>query len=416
MANDGLKESKPWPIGSLIFMSVFVAIVCTVVAMFNTHITPVRFKMPTTAKLPEVLPMPSAELIAKGSIKGPANLAFGKRIPTLEEEADGIEPTDVVYTTLADGRMVEIDLDTHNVTEIIVTGNPKRLAPSWNCGEYYTEVVCGRPTGIAFDQDAIRLYVLDSYEGVFLVDRIDKKKELLADEVTKNDKFSYVSDIVVSKITGKVYFTETSTKHKRRDHSRPVFEAASTGRLLQFDPEDGSIEVLQKKLVSPTGITLVEDPTGSFDEFVLIAETPRSRVKQYNLENKKRTKAAMARDPFVSSLPVLPRSLQFIDNHLWVLGNQRRPWQDQLSQYPELRKIVYLIPDWLLQMVSPAEIMLLKINRKGKIVAAMRDEEGRPYLRAATHFQVIGDSLYLSSDSATVDHISKVLLPKKLLE
>lgn len=291
-----------------------------------------------------------------------------------------------------------------------MTGNPQRLRKDYSCGTYYTESICGRPTGISMDQDGLRMYVIDSYEGLLLVDPIDKKKEVLVYEIEKQEGFHYLTDLVVSRHTGRVYFLEASVTHRRRDYVRAHYEAASTGRLLMYNPEMATIEVIAGKLVCPTSLTIVEGKDGKSDDYILIAEGPRARVRQYFLPTKTR-EGTMSKSTFVSNLPVLPHSIQYdpSTDALWVGGDMRREQLDQFSRWPKARKVMSLVPVWIMDLVMPKQAALLRLDpRKGNTREVFADEDG--VLTGAMKFHVQGDHVYIASERGAFDGIAKVPL------
>ena len=110
-----------------------------------------------------------------GNLSGALSFAFRP-----DSEGEYID-TDM-YTGLFDGRLVKVNLETGVTEDVFNTNKDLRLQPQFQCGDYYLEHLCGRPMGMQFDNDGLRLIVLDAYKGLLSVNLEDQKYEYLSRE------------------------------------------------------------------------------------------------------------------------------------------------------------------------------------------------------------------------------------------
>lgn len=287
----------------------------------------------------------------------------------------------MMYATLANGKVVEIDLTTGEQQTVITTGETTRLSSGWECGMYYTESYCGRPMGLAFDHDGLRLYVADAYTGLFRVDVDERTKTLVADADNVGKKLKFLNGITVSKATGRVYITESSTKFARRDSHRAILQGGASGRLLMYDPVDGGVTVLSDKLFFPTGVVVVPNEAGTADDYLLIAETPRARIRKYKMpadevlsDSEVDFKGKLT--VWMDGLPMYPTSMFWTGEQsnaqLLVSGEERVTWVDSFSNQPIPRKMMALLNEnWFYQLI-PRNSVAMKINLKGRITKTKR--------------------------------------------
>lgn len=150
----------------------------------------------------------------------------------------------------------------------------------------------GRPLGGKFDQDNT-LYIADAHLGLTRLKDPGRgsKVELVASRVFDEGKWTqilYANDVAVGPITGMVYFTDSTDIAPDRIGTRTYdtmfaskmdyVRGKSTGRLLRYNPQDDSVQVLARAFHFPNGIAVDKDETN-----VYFVETFGLRLCRYSL-------------------------------------------------------------------------------------------------------------------------------------
>lgn len=339
--------------------------------------------------------------IALANITGAKYLAFRPDAEDgEEEEGEGasVHQSGVFWASTADGKLMKIDPKSGNVSEVLTTGRPDMLRRDWSCKDegtaYYTEFVCGRPMGIHFDQDGLRLWMVDAYKGLFLVNVEDNTMAAQMGKDDKGEDFTFLNGIAVSDQTGKLYITESSTKLPHRDARAVGLEVSAKGRLLEYDPSTGNMATLKTKLFYPSGVVVVESTDPLEDDFVLISETSKARLRKHYLpfDEAARVAARATRkgedlpNPYAKrklfiKLPCRPSGLSWINGKEEVLvacSDRRSDRLDLTASVPQLRAVLSLLPAWLYATLFPEPAMLVRVEpRSGKVLGVITDPTGQ---------------------------------------
>lgn len=154
----------------------------------------------------------------------------------------------------------------------------------------------GRPLGGEFSKDGHTLWIADAVLGLTKIQNPTNphsKVELVASRVTLDDgtesQFLYTNDLVVGPVTGKIYFTDSSTVVPTRVQTRTwdtmyaakydIFRAKPTGRLLEYDPATDKVKVLATGMSFSNGIGVNGD-----ESYLVISETSAMRIVKYHLK------------------------------------------------------------------------------------------------------------------------------------
>lgn len=400
---------------TLFLLSVFVLGVSIATAVWWSPIEPIAF---TAKPLPDVkwddrltgavsIPMP---------ISGPAALAFKKYegVSDVLEGVDGEEAQapkngNYMYASGQDGTVVEVELATGQSKVLVnVSDQGKYLAAGYKCGDLKeVEYICGRSMGMAFDQDNLRLYVLNAYRGLYSIDVQAKTITKMSEEDEDGQKYKFLYGLAVSRHTGIVYFTEALTTNSRAYMRAGVLEGAPNGRLLSFNPTDGTVRLLASKMYFPTGVLIQENKDGSADEAVLVAETSRARIRRIPIWKDLNKKASPS--TFSENLPGLPMSLQWADSsrkEIIVGCEARTSWLDSLSKYPHARAFLATIQGWVFDLFLPRKGIVLRLDNKGALIG--KALQSGPASVSLTSAQVFEGSLYLANDGWDVASIAKL--------
>ncbi|BFY99663.1 hypothetical protein BsWGS_02703 [Bradybaena similaris] len=268
-----------------------------------------------------------------------------------------------IYTGLSDGRIVDIsDCGVRTVAKMSRPG----------CKG---EQECGRPLGLRLDSRG-RLLVADSSNGIFRVNVDTGEKQLVVSSKTlvngKQSKF--INDVIVAK-DGTILYTDSSTKWSRKEFLYVVLEGEATGRLLAYSEKSNKTIVVLDKLAFPNGLEF-----GPNEEYLLISETSRARVRKLSL---KPGKTWLQLSTFVGNLPGLPDNIRASGRGTyWVAMSQARHQNmsnmlDEYANQPEMREMVALMSS-IEQIMDMNEKygMVVEVNENGEIVRTLQDPTG----------------------------------------
>jgi len=269
-------------------------------------VDPVRWQPPPVVALPDFGPAPLTVVPVPGD--APEDVVV---------DEDG-----VLWTGLADGRVVRIDPDGH-ARSVADTG--------------------GRPLGLGFAADG-RLLICDSPRGLLAMDRVTADIEVLVDSV-EGRALNFCSN-VVGMPDGTIYFTESTAKFSYAHFKGAILEARGDGALLRRDP-DGSVHMVVPRLYFANGLTPTLDGSA-----LVFAETQARRLSKYWL----RGPHAGTVTPLSQHLSGMPDNLSTgTDGRIWVaMVSKVNAAADRLAPRPPLlRKIIWRLPERLQPQIAP---------------------------------------------------------------
>jgi sugar lactone lactonase YvrE len=273
-------------------------------------------------------------------------LARGTRVL----EGVGIGPEDVafdregrLYTGLEDGKIVRMELPDREPELFANTG--------------------GRPLGMVFDPDG-HLIVADARKGLLSISP-QREITVLATSVD-GEPFGFLDDLDIGP-DGTVYFSDAS-RFGYGAHQLAILEHAGDGRLLSYDPTDGSVTLLLDGLQFANGI--VVEPSG---DSLLVGETGAYRIRRFWLSGER----AGTTEMFAENLPGFPDNIALTsDGGLWVpMSSPRHPLADRLAPWPFLRKVVARLPAW----THPDALrhgLVVELAPDGRPIRALHDPSG----------------------------------------
>ncbi|KAJ3681952.1 hypothetical protein LUZ60_014525 [Juncus effusus] len=305
------------------------------------------------------------EQIGDGILEAPEDLAY-------ESE------TRYLYTGCADGWIKRVSLANDEEFEIenwVRTG--------------------GRPLGVAFGLKN-ELIVADCHKGLVKVNQ-DKTIEQLTKEA-EGVNFGITDGVDVAK-DGMIYFTDASDKYNLENHMLDILEARPHGRLLSFDPSTNQTTVLVHDLYFANGVSVAPDQNS-----IIYCETVLRRCKRYNIQGEKKGTV----ENFVENLPGFPDNVRYDDEgHYWIAltAGTSLLW-DVMFKYPILRKILYIIEQFVTVPKHMKNSGVLSVTLDGQPVALYSD----PALILTTSGLKIGNHLYFGS--LYKSYISRIELMK----
>jgi sugar lactone lactonase YvrE len=243
----------------------------------------------------------------------------------------------------------------------------------------------GRPLGITFGPNG-GLIVADAIKGLLLIGSAEFQQTLAV--AAEGTPFRFADDVDNSRLDKNVYFTDASARFSIDNTMADFLEHGHSGRLLRYDVANDKVDVLMKDLHFPNGVAVGPD-----DAYVLVNETAEYRIWRYWLKGEKAGTAEI----FLDNLPGLPDNLSFNNrDRFWVaLYAPRSDDLDKLLPQPDIRKIVYRIPDFL--RPKPAlRAWVLGLDLDGKVVANLQYAGSDAYA-PITSVEQSGEWLYFGS-------------------
>lgn len=337
----------------LVLLLVVISGVTLFLAITPSRIDPLAWDAPKAPAMTGVMEpndtLMKAELLGKGQLHGPEDTA--------------VDSQGRVYGSQQDGRIVRIAAD----------GSIETFADTG-----------GRPLGMDFDASG-NLIVADAYKGLLSIDPQGQIRVLSTQAAGVPFKFTDDLDIASD---GRIYFSDASDKFDQPDYMLDLLEARPHGRLLRYDPANGSTEVLLDGLYFANGVTLSQH-----EDFLLVNETYRYRITRYWLKGDR----AGSHEVFIDNLPGLPDNLQGDRaGTFWVaLPSPRKDDADLLHRYPWLKAQISKLPRALWPKATPYGLVIA-IDENGRIIRSLHDSSAT-HLRMITSVKPVGDYLYLGS-------------------
>ncbi|HEY7409922.1 MAG TPA: SMP-30/gluconolactonase/LRE family protein [Vicinamibacteria bacterium] len=263
--------------------------------------------------------------------------------PGPEDVAVG--PDGLLYTGLADGRIVRLRTDGGGLQEFARTG--------------------GRPLGLRFAPGG-RLVVADAARGLLAVGP-GGEVEVLA-TAHGGVPFRLTDDLDVAS-DGTVYFSDASSRFGLGDSHADLVEHRASGRLLAWDPRTRATTLLRDDLFFANGVALA--PDGSF---VLVAETGAYRLRRHWLRGPRAGQA----DVLLDNLPAFPDGvLGDGRGGFWVaLVSPRSGMLDAAHPYPMVKKALMRLPAPL-RPGPQRHGCALRVDAEGRVTHTLQDPAGR---------------------------------------
>ncbi|MGB3415678.1 MAG: SMP-30/gluconolactonase/LRE family protein [Mesorhizobium sp.] len=250
------------------------------------------------------------------------------------------------------------------------------LAPDYKRSEVFAHVG-GFPLGLAFDRDGNLISCVGAM-GLYSISPQRKVTKLSAE--TARSLTSVVDDARLRDPNdcdiapdGRIYFTDSTKRYDAHDWALDSIENRPTGRLLVYDPKDGSTRTLLDGYRYTNGVCLAHDGKSLF-----FAESWACRVHRYWLEGPK----AGTAECVIKDMPGYPDNInRASDGGYWMawLG-MRTPSFDLSLRHPGMRKrMTRRLPqdDWLFPNINTGGVV--KFDEGGRILDTLGDLSGEAH-------------------------------------
>ena len=247
----------------------------------------------------------------------------------------------------------------------------------------------GRPLGIEFDQKN-NLLVADAFKGLLSISP-EGVITTLVDSIN-GETLNYADDVDVAS-NGMIYFSDASNKFPAKKYSTygasllDINEHGGHGRIIEYNPITTNTTVLANNINFANGVALSHD-----EQHLLFNETGSYRVLRLALTGENRGKIEVV----IDNLPGFPDNLARGNNGLYWLGlvSPRSKPLDLLSDYPNLRKVIQRLPEFLRPKAQNYG-HIIAINDAGEVVFNLQDPKG--IYGQTTGALEVDDKIYVSS-------------------
>lgn len=265
------------------------------------------------------------------------------------------------------------------------------FAPDYARHEVYAHIG-GSPLAIHFDGKG-DLYSCVGGMGLYKVTR-DREIVKLSDETNRSwlsvidDSRMRLADDMDFAPDGRIFFSEATTRYDMHDWTIDALELRGNGRIICYDPKDGSSRTVLPRLSFPNGICM----TGDGESF-LFAQSFLCKVNRYWFAGPKKGSV----ETVIETLPGYTDNIRrSSDGHFWVaLFGMRTPALDLAYRMPGFRRRMasrVAFDEWLHPNVNAGCIIKLTLDgqvketlwdstgEKHPMITSMREHKGHLYI------------------------------------
>lgn len=232
----------------------------------------------------------------------------------------------------------------------------------------------GYPLGMAFDKDN-NLLVCDGGMGLYMVTP-DRSVRVVTDEtkrsfwsIADDSRLRLADDLDIAP-DGRIFFSEATTRYEMHEWPVDGHESRPNGRVLCYDPRNGTTRTVLPKRMFPNGICMTND-----GESFVFAETYACRVCRYWFAGPKSGQVEV----IIGDLPGFPDNInRASDGNFWLaLAGMRSPAHDLALRMPDFRKRMsrdIAADEWMVPNLTAG--CVLKFTPTGEILESLWDLKG----------------------------------------
>jgi ribose transport system permease protein len=247
------------------------------------------------------------------------------------------------------------------------------LAPDYQEMEVFAHIG-GQPLGMAFDRQD-NLYVCIGGMGLYRITP-DRKVEKVTDEtnrslysVNDDSRLRLADDLDIAD-DGRIFFSEATVRYEMHEWPVDGLEARGNGRIICYNPNNGTTRTVLRGLKFPNGICIASD-----GKSILFAETFGCSIKRYWFDGPDTGKI----ETVIDNLPGYPDNINLAsDGNYWLaMVGMRSPALDLAWRMPGFRKRMgkrVPIDEWLFPNINTG--CVIKFNERGEVLDSLWDLRG----------------------------------------
>lgn len=250
------------------------------------------------------------------------------------------------------------------------------FAPDYTRSEVFAHIG-GFPLGLAFDREgnllscvgAMGLYAISPDRAVT---KLSAETRRSFTSVVDDARLRDPNDLDIAP-DGKVYFTDSTKRYEAHDWALDSIENRPTGRLLVYDPKNGTTRTLLDQYRYTNGVCMAHDNKSLF-----FCESWACRIHRYWLEGPK----AGTAECVIRDMPGYPDNVnRASDGTYWMawLG-MRTPSFDLSLRHPGMRRrMARRLPqdEWLFPNINTGGVV--KFDDRGHIIRTFGDLSGQAH-------------------------------------
>jgi ribose transport system permease protein len=247
------------------------------------------------------------------------------------------------------------------------------FAPDYERMEVFAHIG-GQPLGMAFDRDW-NLQVCVGGMGLYRitpageVQRVTDETNRSWLSINDDSRLRLADDLDIAD-DGRIFFSEATVRYEMHEWPVDGLEARGNGRIVCYDPRDGSTRTLLRGLKFPNGICVASD-----GQSILFAETWGCCIKRYWFDGPRKG----AVQTVIDNLPGYPDNINLAsDGNYWLaLVGMRAPAYDLAMRMPGFRRrMAKRVPldEWLFPNINTG--CVLKFSESGEVLETLWDLGG----------------------------------------
>ena len=247
------------------------------------------------------------------------------------------------------------------------------FAPDYERMEVFAHIG-GQPLGMAFDRED-NLHICIGGMGLYRitpqqkVERVTDETNRSLSSINDDSRLRLADDLDIAD-DGRIFFSEATTRYEMDEWPVDGLEARGNGRIVCYDPRDGSTRTVVRDLKFPNGVCIASD-----GQSILFAETWGCCIKRYWFDGPK----AGQIQTVIANLPGYPDNINLAsDGHYWLaLVGMRCPAYDLALRMPGFRKrMAKRVPvdEWLFPNINTG--CVLKFSETGEVLETLWDLGG----------------------------------------
>jgi ribose transport system permease protein len=237
----------------------------------------------------------------------------------------------------------------------------------------------GTPLGMACDAEG-NIYSCVAGMGLYKITPDPERKIIKLSDETNRSPLSVIDDSRLRLADdldiapdGRIFFSEATIRYEVYEWMVDALEARGNGRIICYDPKDGSSRTVIPKLQLPNGICVEQN-----GKSLLYAETWGCRITRYWFDGPKKG----TQEVVIANLPGYPDNInRASDGNYWcALTGMRSAVFDLALRMPQFRRrMVYKVPpdEWLYPNMNTG--CVIKFDEKGNVLDVLWDQGGEAH-------------------------------------